>query len=336
MEAPKLKNKKRSLEMDTEMRDPICKLAIRSRKFNHVEPDCVVVTEDKKLVVEKTIQDDVRKDKALEVPTSEGSGVMSKSKKLSDTDHDIGGAKHRREKSQVLKKQQAREKGWNIWIKDSTNQPNEKRPHKVKADFPIKPDHGGLSAFGDGTYLVAKIPAGIREKMADVYFLTACNSIINMDAVKRIGQISLKYWYIHYRDHDSAKMDEGKMPVFPKELGLRRDTAASLHFYMTGGLSIFYVDRIGPYSDIELQRLLEKKFPGEKYWMGTKMVQKLKTGRGLICFQNPQRLFSFELGEFGEYIGEHEKGAVECPSLASSDNHVELKGRLIFRPQAIY
>ncbi|CAD6505647.1 BgTH12-01137 [Blumeria graminis f. sp. triticale] len=216
-------------------------------------------------------------------------------------------------------------------MKDSTNQPDEKRSHRVKPDFPIKADYGGLSAFGDGTYLVAKIPAEIREKMTDDNFLTACNNTINIDAVKRIGQISFKYWYIHYRDHDSAKLDEGKMPVFPKELGLKRDTATSLHFYMTGGLSTFYVDRIGPYTDIELQRLLEKKFPGEKYWMGSKM-----------------RLFSFELGDSGEYIvsckavrrgrkcclcqGEHEKGAVECPSLASSDDHMELKGRLIFRP----
>lgn len=348
-------NENRTSESMMNMLEPSRNLPIMSNGPFYLEPFHAIVKEEEDL--KRLTLDNVREDgMALLSLTSRGSDDRFKTKIYPSRQHRGFGEEQLKKESSLGEKQNGKEKKTRTRARTRTrtgrkiltNLPEGKMTRKMRPAKTRKVEDKGMSAFGDGTFLVTRIPKEVCEKMTDEIFGAICLQTVTMEAVKDIGQISLKYWFIHYRDHDSAKQDDGKIVVFPKELGLEEDVATKIHFYVSEGPRTFYVEKLGPYGCIEIQRLLEKKFPQERYWMGQKMVRNVKTGRRLICFENPQRIPSFKLGEEGGYIvsvkavgrekkcclceGEHANGAVECPSLAPSEYHIDLKGRLLFRP----
>ncbi|CAD6505633.1 BgTH12-01123 [Blumeria graminis f. sp. triticale] len=160
-----------------------------------------------------------------------------------------------------------------------------------------------------------------------------------------VGALSKTHWFLRY--DNQAEVDEvvGKVITFPKDLGLKKDERHEIVPYLADGPKSFYLSNAGPFKDLEIQELIEKKFEGQKYWMGKKMLGLIKTPERLLLFEKSQGLYSFEVGDKAGFLlrfrainrtkkcgycgKEHEGGAGSCPLIQPCEPSSDLKNRLV-------
>ncbi|VDB93772.1 Bgt-51036 [Blumeria graminis f. sp. tritici] len=151
-----------------------------------------------------------------------------------------------------------------------------------------------------------------------------------------------------YESHAEVEEVVGKSITFPKELGLKKDEQQEIVPYLADGPKAFYLSNAGPFKDLEIQELIEDKFAGQKYWMGKKMLGRIKTPKRLLIFEKSQGLYSFEVGDKAGFLlrfraisrtkkcgycgKEHEGGAGSCPLIQPCEPSAELKNRLVRMP----
>ncbi|RKF79952.1 hypothetical protein GcM1_198038 [Golovinomyces cichoracearum] len=200
----------------------------------------------------------------------------------------------------------------------------------------------------DGTFVVVKIPAHIVNEITEELFAHLCEKSGVIRPGTMISQLSRRYCLIRYTSKTMAEEVVGRNIVFPKSLGLPRDIMTQILHYVPGGPRVFWTNRSVPFTEIEVQEMIERKFPARAYWMGTKTVGTgIKTDKLLVHFEKSISLCSFDLADGKAFVrfwlaarskrcvfcnGEHSEEMASCPKVRSSTIGASLKNRLITRP----
>ncbi|VDB93770.1 Bgt-50256, partial [Blumeria graminis f. sp. tritici] len=227
-------------------------------------------------------------------------------------------------------------------------QPQSGKSGKPGGDRKTKRSEQEESRFADGSFLVVKAPEAIKDKLTEEDFSNVCESAGVIKHGMSVGALSKTHWFLRY--DNQAEVDEvvGKVITFPKDLGLKKDERHEIVPYLADGPKSFYLSNAGPFKDLEIQELIEKKFEGQKYWMGKKMLGLIKTPKRLLLFEKSQGLYSFEVGDKAGFLlrfrainrtkkcgycgKEHEGGAGSCPLIQPCEPSSDLKNRLVRMP----
>lgn len=136
--------------------------------------------------------------------------------------------------------------------------------------------------------------------------------------------------------------------LFGKELGLNEDVESEVMRYLAEGPRAFSTDRVGPFDDLEIQQMLEEKFPTDQYWIGLVKRGEFESPHRLLLLSQPKAIYSFELGEERGFLVRfravdrstsckfcsrtHEGGALGFPLVTACETSMSLKNRLAIRP----
>ncbi|SZF04921.1 unnamed protein product [Blumeria hordei] len=140
----------------------------------------------------------------------------------------------------------------------------------------------------------------------------------------------------------------GKHVRFTMDPGQERVVDQKILPYVRNGPKAFYLSNVGPYSDLDIQRMVEKRFKDERFWMGKKMVAGVSTHRRLLLFENNQALNFFDLGidrgytirfnavgrtKICDFCGKgHDGGTTSCTLIRPCNSCPDLQTRLVQRP----
>lgn len=190
---------------------------------------------------------------------------------------------------------------------------------------------GENSPYADGTFVIIKVPERLGQNFDEEKFAQVCVDSELWRNNAEVGKMSKNNYYIHYGNAADAASVVGKPVTFPAHLGLKEDVVALFEPYYKNGPQVYICDRCGPYSQIEVQTLLEQKFPGIKYWMGRKTMAGFTLPKRLVIYEKPQNVYSFNLGGESSYTAAframskgricdlcnkaHEGEATQCASL---------------------
>ncbi|SZF04918.1 unnamed protein product [Blumeria hordei] len=220
------------------------------------------------------------------------------------------------------------------------------KPGKISGDRKTRRSDPEESLFADGTFLVVTVPEAIKDTITEEDFSNVCAFTDIMKDGISVGALSRLHWFLRYENLDEVHEIVGKEVTFSNELGLKRDMAQEILDYVGDGPRGLFPSSAGPYTDLEIQEMVEKKFSDEKYWTGKKMLGRVQTPKRLLMFEKSQGLYSFELGSRAGFLlrfraisrakkcsfcgKEHEGGAGSCPLIQWCSTSSVLLNRLVF------
>ncbi|RKF65777.1 hypothetical protein GcC1_116025 [Golovinomyces cichoracearum] len=298
----------------------------------------------------QSVQDqEIDKRKEGKSKNLKGEKAKGKKRKESSDPHkpcSICGGNHskksceQKQKKRKKKEIELKEKDCEIELKekDCDGESCTQRTKRVDKDDP----------YLDGTFVVVKIPAHIVNTITEELFAHLCEKSGVIRPGTTISQLSGCYWLIRYTSETMAEEVVGRNIFFPRSLGLPRDIMTEILHYVPGGPRVFWTNRSTPFTEIEVQEMIERKFPARAYWMGTKTVGTgTKTDKLLVHFEKSIALRSFDLIAGNTSVRfwvaarsktcvfcnvEHLEEMASCPKVRSSTIGPSLKNRLITRP----
>ncbi|CAD6505629.1 BgTH12-01119 [Blumeria graminis f. sp. triticale] len=167
---------------------------------------------------------------------------------------------------------------------------------KVYGDREIERSDNDESLYANGHFAIVRIPDSIIETMNEDDFVRYCQDSGIVKPGLQVGPLSKQFWSLRFDNLEEVNSIVGKHVRFTMNLGLEKVVDQKILPYVKNGPKAFYLSNVGPYSDLDIQGMVEKKFKDERFWMGKKMVVGTEDiSYGLTLFAAPT--FAISVGK---------------------------------------